>query len=1126
MNLPLRSIRTVVALALLSVALQATMQAQFTSDDFNSFNVKRPLWSFTDPKNDATLLMTGVNSGNATFSMTIPANTDHDLWTNGYEVPRIMQTCSNTDFTVEVKFNSGVFGISSQAYAAQGLLVEQDAQTLLRFDFTSGDNDSTRAFSASFTGGFGSPVVRINRGLSAYNVSPLWMRVQRTGTKWKMSYSLNGTTFVVADSFNYAMTVTKIGIFAANAGLNPRSHTMIADYFFNAASPIVPEDGATNVTNTIGPLIHNVQASPSSNAMVVTWKTDEPSIGSVEYGTTPSFGGSVSISDVSTSHLAVVAGLDPSTLIYYRIVGQDQASNYDVSQTYTVTTGASPGADLVSTSDDFYGPTLDNSLWTFTNPRGDATLSFNGGQMSIAIPGGISHDLWESGNFVPRIMQPVSNKNFDLIAKFTSPLNSSSNSTSIQGILIQADTANLMRFDLSNGPSGTQVYAIRFVNGLANWEIMLNQNIGGFGVAPLYLRVERDDARWYLKWSLDGATWNIVGDFFNLMNVTRVGIFTGNVGASPEAFTAKVDFFRAMRPARPRLISPANAALEIPLPVTTSWDTTTGASLFRLQIATDSLFTSTVVNDSAITGLSKQVSGLLNTTKYYWRVFGKNTYSLGPASTTFRFTTVAGPPAVPVLRSPADNATNVDTNTTIIWAKAANATSYHVQVSKDPAFGGQFVVDDTSVVDTTKALTSLSLGTKHYWRVRAKNAGGSSAFSTSRSFTTVTGIPGVPSLLLPANGSTGLSPTVTFRWTRPNPQASSYKLQVATDSTFGSGLIVNDSTLVDTFKTETGIAYGKKYFWRVNGKGVGGPGAYSAVWNFRTLLQDPSVPALLSPVDGSTGQPTNPTLRWTRPPGATSFHLQFGLDSTFATGLLIDDPAVVDTSKALVGLTYLTKYFWRLNADNVGGTSPWSNTSRFTVGVLAPSKVALLKPTNAATVGTSANFVWYKATPAVVRYWFEIAADPNFTLRVVDTTVTDTSKIYTSLFAGTQYYWKVRAWNPGGWGPYSDVWTLTASSSVGVGNERGIPTRFDLSQNYPNPFNPSTQIEFALPQEAQVKLDVYSMLGEKVMTLVNEPMTAGYHTVRFDASSLASGLYLYRITAGTFTMTRKMMLVR
>jgi surface protein len=89
-----------------------------------------------------------------------------------------------------------------------------------------------------------------------------------------------------------------------------------------------------------------------------------------------------------------------------------------------------------------------------------------------------------------------------------------------------------------------------------------------------------------------------------------------------------------------------------------------------------------------------------------------------------------------------------------------------------------------------------------------------------------------------------------------------------------------------------------------------------------------------------------------------------------------------------------------------------------------------------------------------------------------------------------------------------------------------LPTEFTLDQNYPNPFNPTTTIRFGLPESAEVSLEVYTVLGQKVMTLVNENRSAGWHTVSFNGAGLSSGVYVYRIQAGGYVSTKKFMLVK
>jgi hypothetical protein len=99
--------------------------------------------------------------------------------------------------------------------------------------------------------------------------------------------------------------------------------------------------------------------------------------------------------------------------------------------------------------------------------------------------------------------------------------------------------------------------------------------------------------------------------------------------------------------------------------------------------------------------------------------------------------------------------------------------------------------------------------------------------------------------------------------------------------------------------------------------------------------------------------------------------------------------------------------------------------------------------------------------------------------------------------------------------------------AVGVEKEDNLtPETFSLSQNYPNPFNPSTSIKFSIPEASNVVLKVYDILGSEVAVLVNEKVEAGNYTVNFDASQFASGMYIYSIKAGEFTVSKKMMLLK
>jgi hypothetical protein len=110
---------------------------------------------------------------------------------------------------------------------------------------------------------------------------------------------------------------------------------------------------------------------------------------------------------------------------------------------------------------------------------------------------------------------------------------------------------------------------------------------------------------------------------------------------------------------------------------------------------------------------------------------------------------------------------------------------------------------------------------------------------------------------------------------------------------------------------------------------------------------------------------------------------------------------------------------------------------------------------------------------------------------------------------------------------YTQTYLPAYRTPVGVEDDAsGIPKVFFLRENYPNPFNPSTTIRYGLPHRSAVQLTIFSTLGQQVATLVEGEQQAGYHEVQFNGSGLSSGVYFYRLTAGTFVQARKLLLLR
>jgi hypothetical protein len=139
--------------------------------------------------------------------------------------------------------------------------------------------------------------------------------------------------------------------------------------------------------------------------------------------------------------------------------------------------------------------------------------------------------------------------------------------------------------------------------------------------------------------------------------------------------------------------------------------------------------------------------------------------------------------------------------------------------------------------------------------------------------------------------------------------------------------------------------------------------------------------------------------------------------------------------------------------------------------------------------------------------------------------VKDTSAVFHGEWLKTYRFFSIAADNAGNVEALKAVPDATTTVN-GVETKEPIPASYALLQNYPNPFNPSTTIRYDVPERARVHLAIYNVLGQLVLTLVDGQLEAGAHRATFDARRLATGVYIYRMTAGSFTAVRKMLLLK
>jgi hypothetical protein len=353
-------------------------------------------------------------------------------------------------------------------------------------------------------------------------------------------------------------------------------------------------------------------------------------------------------------------------------------------------------------------------------------------------------------------------------------------------------------------------------------------------------------------------------------------------------------------------------------------------------------------------------------------------------------------------------------------------------------------------------------------------------------------------------------------------------------------------TYSNGYVPSTNINPGVGYWVEVNANGTLILDRNSAPCNSIPSVQDypPSVsgaasaPVLSLPDDEETGVSLPPTLSWDNSSGASSYRLQVSTDPNFYSSAY-DQSSIASTSQQVSGLHHYTTYYWHVNARNSEGASTWSDRRSFrTLAgiVLTWSQVW-------SNNGWRPNLSWIgegqgtNPTYNVYRYTCTCSAGDCGGSGTLITSTNATSYIDNNVHVKqkgesciTVFWYYVTA--------------INASNRVGVNSpdaykagigkvERELPNETMLEGNYPNPFNPVTVIRYHLPAgqaglsvNSYVTLKVYDVLGREVATLVNEQKEPGNYSVPFDASNIASGVYFYRLTSGSFVDVKRMLIMK
>ncbi len=389
--------------------------------------------------------------------------------------------------------------------------------------------------------------------------------------------------------------------------------------------------------------------------------------------------------------------------------------------------------------------------------------------------------------------------------------------------------------------------------------------------------------------------------------------------------------FGPVPPSPPSLLTPINNSTYISQTPMLDWSDVSGAT-YNLQVSTNSGFTNNLVNLSGLTSSQYQISsGLLQiNTTYYWHVSCSNSNGTGIYSSTFNFTTL-GVPNAPALLNPPNGSSGQPLTPTLNWTEVTGADTYGLQVSTDIGFTTT-VINLYGLTAAQYQITSgaLQYNTLYYWRANAENMYGIGAWSTPWNFSTQGSLIG-PTLNSPANGSSILSFVPVLDWGDLSG-AASYTVQVSLNNIFSSFVVNKDSLLSSSYQIPAGTLSGNTtYFWRARGVTEAGSGNWSAVWSFR-VVSIPPQPVLVSPINNATNQSPTPLMDWDSLAAASNYRLQISTDSLFGA-IVFDTTGIIPSRLQLRPniLGWNQKYYWRVNANNLAGTGPWSLVWNFHV---------------------------------------------------------------------------------------------------------------------------------------------------------------------------------------------------
>jgi hypothetical protein len=403
-----------------------------------------------------------------------------------------------------------------------------------------------------------------------------------------------------------------------------------------------------------------------------------------------------------------------------------------------------------------------------------------------------------------------------------------------------------------------------------------------------------------------------------------------NGSLGPSQWSTVGTFKTGNPPSIPSLYSPGNKVLLTSYtPVLNWWDSSipegTTFSHYQIQIATDNLFATVVLEATSPISEFVPAVPLPDNTRYYWHVRAFNTdghFSNWSAARYFRSAML--PPQLASLAA----GENVPNRRPLLdWNDVGGASSYSIQYSLTSAFTKLLITASSSQsgYQTAKDLPANSLV---YWRVRANGTNGPSLWSVVGSFKTGNP-PSAATPVLPAKNALTAQPKLD--WSDVSVPVGTtfdyYQIQISRDVTFSS-VDIEDKATVSNYSPSVVLVGNSRYYWRVRAYNTDGHyGAWSLTYYFRTPID---MPTLLAPAHQNVQAIVRPVFDWEDTPGAASYLVQVSLDENFSS-YLVSTTTYTSYFTPTINLPAGVTVYWRVRANGANGPSLWSEVHSFVI---------------------------------------------------------------------------------------------------------------------------------------------------------------------------------------------------